>query len=78
MRMARSMAYALAVVLIERVPSVAARGSAPTWSTPGRPCRKVRSAARIVSSETSADVVTPSCRESMPDRVYAARRDASV
>ena len=45
MRMARSIAYALAVVLIERVPSPAARASAPTWSTPGRPCRKRRSEA---------------------------------
>ena len=36
-------AYALAVVLIERVPRSAARASAPTWSTPGRPCRKRRS-----------------------------------
>ena len=33
------MAHAFAVVLIERVPSPAARASAPTWSTPGRPCR---------------------------------------
>ena len=36
------MAYALAVVLIERVPSAAARASPPTWSTPGSPCRKRR------------------------------------
>ena len=35
-RIARSRAYALAVVLIERVPSAAARASAPTWSTPGQ------------------------------------------
>ena len=33
------MAQALAVVLIERVPRPAALASAPTWSTPGRPCR---------------------------------------
>src|SRR3989440_5030844 len=44
-RIARSSAQALAVVLIERVPSIAARCSAPTWSTPGRPCRNARSAA---------------------------------
>src|SRR3954465_5741006 len=37
-----SIAHALAVVLIERVPSWAARASAPTWSTPGRPWRKAR------------------------------------
>ncbi len=45
MEMARSMAYAFAVVLIERVPSMAARPSRPTASTPGNPCRKRRSAA---------------------------------
>ena len=43
--MARSMAKAFDVVLIDRVDSAAARASAPTWSTPGRPCRKRRSAA---------------------------------
>ena len=42
--MARSMAYAFAVVLIERVPREAARASRPTASTPGSPCRKRRSA----------------------------------
>src|SRR3712207_4030312 len=42
MRMARSMAAALLVVLIERVPSAAARASTPTLSTPGRPCRTDR------------------------------------
>ena len=36
------MANSLAVVLIDRVPSVAARASAPTWSTPGSPCRNRR------------------------------------
>ena len=45
MRIARSRANSLAVVLIERVPSVAARASAPTWSTPGSPWRNRRSAA---------------------------------
>ena len=34
---------ALLVVLILRVASAAARASAPTWSTPGRPCRNRRS-----------------------------------
>ena len=38
------MAYAFAVVLIERVPSEAARASRPTASTPGSPWRKRRSA----------------------------------
>src|SRR3954447_8264584 len=37
-----SIAHALAVVLIDRVPSCAARASAPTWSTPGSPCRNAR------------------------------------
>jgi hypothetical protein len=32
----------LAVVLIERVDSVATRASAPTWSTPGSPCKNRR------------------------------------
>ena len=41
---------ALAVVLIDRVPSVAARASAPTWSTPGSPCRNVRRAASELPS----------------------------
>ncbi|GHA67260.1 hypothetical protein GCM10010305_06640 [Streptomyces termitum] len=36
------MAYALAVVLIERVPRDAARASRPTASTPGSPWRKRR------------------------------------
>ena len=50
-RIARSRAYALDVVLIERVPSPAARASAPTWSTPGSPCRKRRSeeSERVIS-----------------------------
>ena len=42
-RMARSRANSFAVVLIDLVPSAAARCSAPTWSTPGNPCRKRRS-----------------------------------
>ena len=45
MRMAVSMAHAFDVVLIERVPRAAVRASAPTWSTPGRPCRNARKAA---------------------------------
>ena len=38
--MARSMAYAFADFLMDRVASRAARSSAPTWSTLGSPCRK--------------------------------------
>src|SRR5690349_9946094 len=49
--MAVSMAQALLVVLIERVPRPAARASLPTWSTPGRPCsQEVR--ARLVRRDT--------------------------
>ena len=40
-----SIAHAFAVVLIDRVASWAARCSAPTWSTPGRPWRNARNAA---------------------------------
>ena len=51
-RVAMSIAQAFAVVLIDRVPSTATRDSAPTWSTPGRPCRKARKAEseRVTSS----------------------------
>src|SRR4051794_9518163 len=45
MRMAVSIAHAFDVVLIERVPRAAVRASAPTWSTPGSPCRNARKAA---------------------------------
>src|SRR3954453_10650871 len=38
-----SSAQRLASFLIERVARPAARASAPTWSTPGRPCRNRRS-----------------------------------
>ena len=56
MRMARSIANSLAVVLMERVPRLAARASAPTWSTPGRPWRKRRSedSDEVMSSKTPA------------------------
>src|SRR5215475_6208807 len=45
MRTAISSAHSLAPRLIERVARDAARSCAPTWSTPGRPCRICRSAA---------------------------------
>src|SRR3954451_9275389 len=53
-----SIAQALAVVLIERVPSTFARFSAPTWSTPGRPCRNARKASfeRVTSANGSGRV----------------------
>src|ERR1044071_8777122 len=41
-RMARSMAFALAVVFTDRVPSAAALASTPTLSTPGSPARNDR------------------------------------
>jgi hypothetical protein len=52
--MARSMAQAFDVVLIDRVPRPAARDSHPTWSTPGRPWRNRRSeeSERTTSSKT--------------------------
>ena len=53
-RIARSRANSLAVVLMDRVPRAAARASAPTWSTPGSPCRKRRrDASDWVTSEKS-------------------------
>src|SRR6478609_1741377 len=45
MEMARSSAHCLAVVLMDRLASMAARASAPTRSTPGSPCRKPRNEA---------------------------------
>jgi hypothetical protein len=54
MRIARSRAQALALVLIERVPSIATRASAPTWSTPGSPCRNVRRLASDRATSTTA------------------------
>src|SRR5215475_9226398 len=56
MRTAISSAHSLASRLIERVARDAARSCAPTWSTPGRPCRICRSAA---SEPTMLDPVTP-------------------
>ena len=53
------MAYALAVVLIERVLRLAARASAPTWSTPGSPSRKRR---RVASEDGDVAAQGP-CRE---------------
>src|SRR5450759_4483889 len=41
MLIAMSIAQALDVVLMERLPNPAARASAPTWSTPGSPCSHV-------------------------------------
>ncbi len=59
-RMARSSACAFAVVLIDRVPREAARASAPTWSTPGRPCRnRRRDASERVTSEKSPPGAEP-------------------
>ena len=65
--MARSIANSLAVVLIDRVPRVAARASAPTWSTPGRPWRNRRSEAseRVISEKSqTGGARCPGCRRS--------------
>src|SRR5882724_243428 len=51
-RIARSSAHTLAAFLMLRVASPAARPSAPTWSTPGSPCRNRRS---VASSRTTSD-----------------------
>lgn len=59
MRIARSIAQALAEVLIERVASVAALISAPTWSTPGRPVTKRRSADSEAVTSPSRLVAVP-------------------
>src|SRR3569833_2692908 len=56
--MARSIASALAAFLIDRVARRAARSSAPSWSTPGSPCRKRRSSAAPV--RVSVDTHTAS------------------
>src|SRR3954471_5727493 len=55
---ARSIASALADFLIDRVARRAARSSAPTWSTPGSPCRNRRSSAPPV--RVSVDTLTAS------------------
>ena len=53
------MAQRLASVLIERVDRAAARASAPTWSTPGNPCRNRRNAeSELATSVGIADVVS--------------------
>ena len=63
MEMAVSIAHALAVVLIDRVDRAAARASAPTWSTPGSPCRNRRRAASEEATSPNrsgeATTVTP-------------------
>ena len=51
MEMAVSIACSLAAALMERVARTAERRSSPTSSTPGSPCRNLRSA---VSSRTAS------------------------
>ena len=54
-----SMAQRFASVLIDRVESAAARACAPTWSTPGNPCRnRRRPALELATSVGIADVVS--------------------
>ena len=71
MRIAVSSAHALLVVLMLRVASTAARASAPTWSTPGRPCRKRR-------SEVSSRVASPSAATSPPNGLLRVALTAPV
>src|SRR3954466_7736280 len=52
-RMARSIARALDEVFTDLEARVAARASAPTWSTPGRPCTNRRRAASLEVTESS-------------------------
>src|SRR5271169_309781 len=59
-----SSAHCLAVVLIDRLASMAARASAPTWSTPGSPCRNSRSEPALAGISTGALIGTPSCDHS--------------
>ena len=54
MEMARSRACSLASALMLRVASAADRRSSPTWSTPGRPCRNLRSPASVPATSASA------------------------
>src|SRR5690606_16767288 len=74
MEMARSIALALAVVLIERVPSIAARWSAPTRSTPGRPCRNARRVAPDDATSAS-EVVTIDTLTASPTGVPTSKPD---
>jgi hypothetical protein len=78
-RIARSIAHCLAVVLIDRAESLAARSSAPTWSTPVSPWRNRRSEAseEVISARRSdgsvAVVVTLSRIEPAPTAGSVAR-----
>ena len=56
-RMASSSAYALDAFLMLRAASAAARASAPTWSTPGNPCKNRRSAAPSRTTSAYASTV---------------------
>src|ERR1700760_4258455 len=58
--MAVSRAHCLAVVLIDRLASMAARASAPTWSTPGRPCRNPRSEEPAVTDVSASVLISVS------------------
>ena len=74
MRTAISSAHSLASRLMERVARAAARSCAPTWSTPGRPCRICRSAA---SEPTTPAPVIPAARcRRVPGARHPGRDDA--
>src|SRR5476649_2292257 len=73
MLIAVSMAQALDVVLIERVPNPAARASAPTWSTPGSPCsHEVRDALVRAVTPSNARARAVAAGE-VTERVYLGR-----
>ena len=75
MRIAVSSAHALLVVLMLRVASPAARASAPTWSTPGRPCRNRRSdvSSRVASCSAATSPPKGLLRVALTPAVYGER-----
>ncbi len=75
MRIAISSAHSLADVLIDRVARVAARASAPTWSTPGKPWRKRR---RSDSERPTSAKMPPRSRLPAPDEPPLADRGTAL
>jgi len=70
MVIAVSMAQALDVVLMERVPSPAARASAPTWSTPGSPCSHLVNEVLVSASTPSSSRALAVAVDELTRRVY--------
>src|SRR5215475_2900205 len=69
--MAVSSAHCLAVVLMDRLASMAARASAPTRSTPGSPCKRPRSS----GTAWVGALIAHSYSRAGPDRNVGARTD---